>query len=440
MAEKKLYIGSVGPLLFDDTDPINDADGDFPDELYHGFVTNGQILITEAPDNDYEVMRLGDTNKRILNPLAVTDIDDPSTELGAKVGIAGTLILVYQVKTTRNEATLYEWDDADSGGADIPYVVAGSSGFWIAVGGKNKCSGSLFHDFTESPLLVIGGELSEGTTSGTLKVGTIIALLRDEDSETGTLVYVTKAEEDNISLVAQNTVYLVVLNYNNGSPTISLEGAYPNLTQNINIGLVMDNTDTGIFMTGEGGFRLCNFPQRTHLRSIELRASELASGSVPSYIGTNNLSITAGVVYAGTNRGVFAVFDSSGVTDKFVCIYRAVGAGDFTYVADQTVIDFAHYDDGDGTLGTVGVAKYGVHWLYRTYDGCVFLVYGYAGNYSLEQAEDATAPNIPDFLSAFGLLIGKILNKTCIELQADLQRQKYSRNADGSDWCGCYGS
>ena len=215
MAEKKLYIGSVGPLLFDDTDPINDADGDFPDELYHGFVTNGQILITEAPDNDYEVMRLGDTNKRILNPLAVTDIDDPSTELGAKVGIAGTLILVYQVKTTRNEATLYEWDDADSGGADIPYVVAGSSGFWIAVGGKNKCSGSLFHDFTESPLLVIGGELSEGTTSGTLKVGTIIALLRDEDSETGTLVYVTKAEEDNISLVAQNTVYLVVLNYNN---------------------------------------------------------------------------------------------------------------------------------------------------------------------------------------------------------------------------------
>ncbi|MBE9592277.1 MAG: hypothetical protein IMF19_02245, partial [Proteobacteria bacterium] len=136
MAEQKVYIGSVGPFLFDDTDPINDLDdegnpsGDFTDELYRALATTGQIYLETAPAFDEEVMRLGDSNNRILDPLAVTDIDDPSTELGTKVGIAGTLILVYQVKAIRNDATLYEWDDADSEGADIPYVVAGSSGFW----------------------------------------------------------------------------------------------------------------------------------------------------------------------------------------------------------------------------------------------------------------------------------------------------------------------
>lgn len=43
MAEKKIYIGSVGPLLYDDTDDINDADGDFSGESYKGLMTDGDI-------------------------------------------------------------------------------------------------------------------------------------------------------------------------------------------------------------------------------------------------------------------------------------------------------------------------------------------------------------------------------------------------------------
>lgn len=41
MAERKVYIGSVGPFLFDDADLINDSDGDFSGETYGGFVTDG---------------------------------------------------------------------------------------------------------------------------------------------------------------------------------------------------------------------------------------------------------------------------------------------------------------------------------------------------------------------------------------------------------------
>jgi hypothetical protein len=136
MAEKKIYIGSVGPALFEDDEAIDDEDGDFAGELRHSVTSNRQMLITEAPTGDGEIIRYEDLNGIVLAPLSVVNIADPSTELGAKDGNAGTLILVYQIKAGKDDATLYEWDAASNVGANIPYVVAGSTGFWNAIGGK----------------------------------------------------------------------------------------------------------------------------------------------------------------------------------------------------------------------------------------------------------------------------------------------------------------
>jgi len=41
MAEKKIYIGSFGPALYDDTNDIDDVDGDFAGKTHSGLVTNG---------------------------------------------------------------------------------------------------------------------------------------------------------------------------------------------------------------------------------------------------------------------------------------------------------------------------------------------------------------------------------------------------------------
>jgi len=136
MAEKKIYLGSVGPALFEDDELIEDEDGDFAGELRHSITSNRQMLITEAPTGDGEIIRLEDMNGCILTPLSVTNIADPSTELSGREGGAGTLILVYQAKAGKDEATLYEWDAASNVGVNVPYVVAGSSGFWNAIGGK----------------------------------------------------------------------------------------------------------------------------------------------------------------------------------------------------------------------------------------------------------------------------------------------------------------
>jgi hypothetical protein len=60
MALRKLYIGTVGPFLFEDTDLINDADGDFLGESYSAIVSDGQILIEDAPTNPNHIVRLQD--------------------------------------------------------------------------------------------------------------------------------------------------------------------------------------------------------------------------------------------------------------------------------------------------------------------------------------------------------------------------------------------
>ena len=46
MAMKKYYIGGMGPYLYDDTDSIDDADGDFDGETRQAFVTDGTISTT----------------------------------------------------------------------------------------------------------------------------------------------------------------------------------------------------------------------------------------------------------------------------------------------------------------------------------------------------------------------------------------------------------
>ena len=51
MADKKIYAGSFGPFLYDDTDDIDDADGDFSGETQQAFRTDGNAAI----DGDLEV-------------------------------------------------------------------------------------------------------------------------------------------------------------------------------------------------------------------------------------------------------------------------------------------------------------------------------------------------------------------------------------------------
>ncbi len=130
----------------------------------------------EAPafQSDIQLSKgMVDANNNFLEgilAIAVADITDPSTEMANYAGRAnGALLVAYQVDVATNLWTLYTWDSADTGGADIPYVVAGSAGFWIAVGGMYK-DGNLTTkgDIASSGKVDVTGNLE---TDGVVKVG-----------------------------------------------------------------------------------------------------------------------------------------------------------------------------------------------------------------------------------------------------------------------------
>jgi len=77
MAIKKVYIGSVGPFLFDDAAGVNDVDGDFAGQAQQAVLTDGAISADAAIglfDSDQSnilnlVWNEDDTADRVLNLL-----------------------------------------------------------------------------------------------------------------------------------------------------------------------------------------------------------------------------------------------------------------------------------------------------------------------------------------------------------------------------------
>ena len=307
--------------------------------------------------------------------------------------------------------------------ANLAYADSGHTGFspdthlhddrYYTESEVNTISGSLNYDiecvtnianYADSPMIVTGGEVTRGTNAGTFKVAALTALIRKTDSTIGELAYVTKTEEDNIAITLADTLYYVVLNYNDGLPTIGIITALQNFNDNIPIGSVMKDTDDIVHYIS-GCFRLQNGVANLHYRAFEIRQLELTSGNTIAYSGTDNFTMTAGVVYEGINRLTQDAYNSA--IDTFQYIYSD-GAGSWTTVSGNA-IDYGHYDDGDGTLGSVGVAKTSCHWVYRHVDdGDVYVLYG-TDSYTTAEAEVAQIPTGPNHLTQFGCLIGKII-------------------------------
>ena len=87
-------------------------------------------------------------------------------------------------------------------------------------------------------------------------------------------------EQANQTIPSADTTYYVCLNYNSGSPTISLSttNPYNSDKRNIPIGRVMkDSSDNVHFLNG--GFRFQDGVKKLQQRAMELRAVELESGS-----------------------------------------------------------------------------------------------------------------------------------------------------------------
>jgi len=258
----------------------------------------------------------------------------------------------------------------------------------------------------DSPGIVTGGVVSEGSTAGTFKVTAITeAYLRTSASATAPLVSVTLAEQDEQTISLADTTYFVIFTY--GDPcTITTSTTAPNGYNAIPLGKVMRDGSNNVHYI-DGGFRFGDGVRKLHMRAKTLRALELESDSAIEYSGTNNFTMEAGIVYGGLN--IFSLSAYNSATTQFTYVYSDGGTG-WTEAASN-VINSAQYDDGDGTLGTIDNNKYSVHYVYRHVDdGDVYVVYG-TGSYTLAEAEVQAIipPTVPSHLADFGCQIGTII-------------------------------
>ena len=283
-------------------------------------------------------------------------------------------------------------------GEATPSVITDNSTIW-------NLSNEIIN-YADSPMIVSGGAVTEGTNAGTIKVAALTALLRSTNSETGDLVKVTKTEEDNISIPAADTTYFISLNYNGGSPTISLvtSNPYDSDKRNIPIGKARKDASDNVYYVN-GGYRFQDGIKKLHSRARTLRKFELDGGSTIAYKADNYFTMSTGIVYGGINTFDLSAYDSS--TETFIPV--SSNGSNFVYGTARNTIDYEHYDAQDGTLGNVGTAKYGCHWVYKLIDmEKVYVRYG-IGSYSLAEAEATKEPPRPDFLTDFGCLIGRII-------------------------------
>lgn len=137
MAEKFIQIGKTKRHLFEDS--ANHPADNLP---FVGIKTDAPIRCSYTPVDDDDVLRKQDQSSIASIPVTtVSDINDPSSEFASLSGAsAGIPRLAMQSRAGRNFFELYFWDDAHSGGADIPFVVPGNGGFWVR---NNQRSGGL---------------------------------------------------------------------------------------------------------------------------------------------------------------------------------------------------------------------------------------------------------------------------------------------------------
>jgi hypothetical protein len=138
-----------------------------------------------------------------------------------------------------------------------------------------------------------------------------------------------------------------------------------------------------------------------------LERAERIGGIIPGGTG-RYLTVSGGELYDGMNEFPISSIDTSG-SDTFDAYYRKSGGG-WNVVSGQTQWDNANWDDGTGTLNTLGGAKWAIHWLYIEADSDLVLLYG-QGEYSNE-GEAAVAPppsDVPPRIDAHGRLLGRLI-------------------------------
>ena len=369
--------------------------------------------------------------------LAISDVTNLTTSLSAKVAIAdsntfsgyikrtylNTLLSSYVSKSDSNSWTGYltkKYFLDNSGGVDTAIV---ATRYWanntfapinltassIGISKLGTPAYTTAQDYINTTLSagkISGGELT-AVDSLHISVAAGKGFIKTTNSSVGSTVSFDWTANTNL-LVTAGSVNYIYIDYNSGTPIISATTTESNINRNTQIPIgacYTDGHETPHVYTD--GILLSNWLTNEQRRLLEVRRAEHASGAIVSETGTRNISITDGVFYIAGTRATFSAFNSSGA-GRFKYVYSN-GSGGWTYVSAQSQINNTNYDNGTGSLGTLTVNKYGVHWVFILTDGEIYIKYG-IGDYTLAQAQAAQIPaSLPTELTSFGVIAAKII-------------------------------
>ena len=275
-------------------------------------------------------------------------------------------------------------------------------------------------NITQSAGKTSGGTITDNA-NGTVAVAAGTGIIKTTDSDIGENKFFAWSTDSSVSLT-DDSINWIYVDYNSGSPIVesNVSIAAIDFHTQIIIGRVFRHGTHA--HTWEVGQDLSDYMRKACYRQFEIDGATRAGGLVTAESGERYLTMTEGVLWCAHNRETVSSIDTTGA-DTFSLWYSDGGAG-FTEVTTQSQVNNTNYDDGDGTLGSLTVNKYGTFWVYVTFDGELHIQYGTL-NGTLAQAIADAAPIPPSFLGNFALFIAKIIiqqgasNFTSIETPFD---------------------
>jgi len=259
---------------------------------------------------------------------------------------------------------------------------------------------------TQSAGVIEGGAITD-SGSGQIDISTVNGIVKSTNSTVGANLFFDLAGVVNQALTDETENYISI-DYNAGTPQFVIGVTNTANGHTIfNLGKVFkEGTSLDII---DSGLNIYDFNKRVQQHHLEEASLHFVSGAIVGETGTRNISITAGVMYAGLNRIPTDSIDTSGA-DTFE--YYSYINGAWTE-SDISQIDNLQYNDvtsvGSESLATLSYNRYGVHWVYKGTNGTTYVVYG-QDSYTLNKAQSSQPlASLPVHVSEFGVLRAKII-------------------------------
>ncbi len=271
-----------------------------------------------------------------------------------------------------------------------------------------------WNNTTQSAGAISGGNITDAG-SGTIDVSDVKGIFKTTNSAIGENVFFDLTGLTGQALTDSSINYIAV-DYNSGTPQFVVGvTSVANGHTIFNLGKVYrEGTSLDII---DSGLRIYDIYKKIQQHHVEEGGLHFVTGAVIGETGTRNVTISAGVMYAGLNRLTTDAVDTSGA-DTFEYYYYDGAAWQ---ESDVSQIDNLQYNNVASGLVTLANNHYGAHWVYKGTNGDSYIVYG-QGDYTLSEAQTVQPPSsLPDHVSEMGVLRGKIIIKKSAAAFTEIQ-------------------